>query len=96
MAITHVLGTAEAREQLSQLLDRFRREGEDAEPMLFGAHRKAEAVVVPLAVWERLQLMEEQGRLAAAPHVAEIVRRAGEDTDAPKRRVTRRSRPSSG
>lgn len=93
-AITPVLGTSEAREQLSQVLERFRREGADAEPMLFGSHRKAEAVVLPVAVWERLLLMEEQGKFAGAPHVIEAVRKAGADPDAPRRRVKRRPRPS--
>jgi PHD/YefM family antitoxin component YafN of YafNO toxin-antitoxin module len=94
MAITHVLGTSEAREQLSQVLERFRRDGADAEPMLFGPHRKAEAVVLPVAVWERLLLMEEQGKFAAAPYLQEAVRRAGTDPDAPTRRVKRRPRPT--
>jgi antitoxin StbD len=96
MPIPQVLGTSEAREQLSEVLKRFRREGADAEPMLFGAHRKAEAVILPVALWEHMLLMEEQGRFVSAHHVAEIVNRAGQDTEAPKRRVTRRPRPTNG
>jgi PHD/YefM family antitoxin component YafN of YafNO toxin-antitoxin module len=96
MAIPQVLGTSEAREQLSEVLKRFRRDGTEAEPMLFGAHRKAEAVILPVALWEHLMLMEEQGKFVSAHHVAEIVNRAGQDTEAPKRRVARRPRTASG
>jgi PHD/YefM family antitoxin component YafN of YafNO toxin-antitoxin module len=96
MPIQEILGTDEARKQLGDVLKRFRRDGADAEPVLFGAHRKPEAVILPVALWERLQLMEEQGKFVSAHHVAEIVNRAGDDKEAPHRRVMRRPRPDRG
>ena len=41
-----VLATREARVQLPALLERFRRAGADAEPVVIGAHRRPEAVVL--------------------------------------------------
>jgi hypothetical protein len=37
---------AEVREQLSQVVATFRAEGEGAQPVVFGAHRKPEAVLL--------------------------------------------------
>ncbi|MQY30888.1 hypothetical protein NRB56_64920 [Nocardia sp. RB56] len=37
---------AEVREQLSQVVSEFRAEGATAQPVVFGAHRKAEAVLL--------------------------------------------------
>jgi hypothetical protein len=45
---------SEARSELSRALERFRREGATAEPVIFGAHRKPEAVVIPFALYEQL------------------------------------------
>ncbi|MGI8916933.1 MAG: hypothetical protein ACR2JY_24705 [Chloroflexota bacterium] len=36
------------------MLERFRREGAAAEPVVFGSHRKPEAVVIPFALYEQL------------------------------------------
>lgn len=41
-----VLATREARAQLPAMLERFRRAGSDAEPVVIGARRKPEAVVL--------------------------------------------------
>ncbi|CAN5273023.1 hypothetical protein BH20ACT16_BH20ACT16_01960 [soil metagenome] len=41
-----VLATREARAQLPALLERFRQAGADAEPVVIGAHRSPEAVVL--------------------------------------------------
>lgn len=57
----------EARESLGDVLARFRSEGEHAEPLLFGSHRRAEAAVIPYALYERLEsFLEDQylGRIA--------------------------------
>lgn len=56
------LSVREAREQLSNVLDRFRHG--DRRPVGVGAHRKTEAVVVPVEVFdelitERSQAVEE-------------------------------------
>lgn len=49
-----VVPTSEARTALPSTLNRFRKEGLLAEPMIFGGHRKAEGVVMPYALFERL------------------------------------------
>ncbi len=42
------------------MLQRFRRDGVAAEPMVFGGHRKPEGVVIPFALFERmLPLLED-------------------------------------
>lgn len=43
-----------ARRDLTKHVDRFRRDGLDAEPVVFGDHRKPEAVVVPFEVFQLL------------------------------------------
>lgn len=59
-----VLATREARAQLPALLKRFRQDGADAEPVVIGARRRPEAVVLS---YERyLQLAGGRERVAAA------------------------------
>ena len=59
-----VLATREARAQLPTLLERFRQAGADAEPVVIGARRRPEAVVLS---YERyLQLAGGRERVAAA------------------------------
>ena len=59
-----VLATREARAQLPALLERFRQAGADAEPVVIGARRRPEAVVLS---YERyLQLAGGRERVAAA------------------------------
>lgn len=43
-----------ARRDLTKHVDRFRRDGLDAEPVVFGDHRKPEAVVVPFETFQLL------------------------------------------
>ncbi|MFE9574877.1 hypothetical protein ACFYO1_00690 [Nocardia sp. NPDC006044] len=50
--LIETLSVREAREQLSVLLDRFRHG--DRAPVGVGAHRKTEAVMVPVEVFEEL------------------------------------------
>jgi antitoxin StbD len=55
-----VLPTSEARGELSQTLERFRREGLAAAPLIFGSHRRAEGVVIPFELFEAmLPLLED-------------------------------------
>ncbi len=49
-----VLTTSAARSQLTSIVADFRRDGPDAEPVVFGSHRKAEAAVIPIAMLEKL------------------------------------------
>jgi antitoxin StbD len=73
-----VLATREARAQLPALLQRFRQAGADAEPVVIGARRRPEAVVLS---YERyLQLAGGRERVAAA--LERQAREAGETIDA--------------
>lgn len=73
-----VLPTREARAQLPALLERFRQDGVDAEPVVIGARRRPEAVVLS---YERyLQLAGGRARVAAA--LERQATEAGEALDA--------------
>ena len=73
-----VLATREARAQLPALLERFRQAGADAEPVVIGARRRPEAVVLS---YERyLRLAGGHERVAAALEAQ--AREAGEALDA--------------
>jgi len=73
-----VLATREVRAQLPALLERFRQAGADAEPVVIGARRRPEAVVLS---YERyLKLVGGRGRVAAA--LEQQAREAGETLDA--------------
>lgn len=73
-----VLATREARAQLPALLERFRQAGADAEPVVIGARRRPEAVVLS---YERyLQMAGGRARVAAA--LEQQTRKAGEMLDA--------------
>ncbi len=73
-----VLATREVRAQLPALLERFRKSGVDAEPVVIGARRRPEAVVLS---YERyLQLAGGRERVAAA--LDRQVRTSGERLDA--------------
>lgn len=49
-----VVPSIEAREHLSKYLKLFRDQGADAEPVIFGSHRKAEGVILSYQRYERL------------------------------------------
>ena len=87
--MTHnpVLATTEARDALSKTLARFRREGAGARPLLFGSHRKAEAVVLPMAEYERLEQLAEQARFEQAENVQGVLAEYEDDPAAADRRV---------
>jgi len=46
------VSTGEARESLHQIARRF--DAGENEPVYFGSHRRAQAVIVPVAIWEQL------------------------------------------
>jgi hypothetical protein len=86
----HILGTAETRRTLPAILDRFRQQGADAEPVYIGAYRNADAVLLPAALAERIApLLEDlmiaqrmKARLAARYEVVsgdDLVARLGLD-----------------
>ena len=47
-----VLATSEVRAGLGRITKGF--DAGDTEPVFFGSHRRAQAVIVPIAVWEKL------------------------------------------
>lgn len=55
---------SDARRDLTQHVSRFRAEGIDAEPVVFGDHRQPEAVVLPYATFELLLDVAEDIALA--------------------------------
>ena len=59
-ALEHRIRTSrEARENLGEMLSHFRSEGIAAEPLVFGAQRKPEAVMIPFETFQALvPLME--------------------------------------
>jgi PHD/YefM family antitoxin component YafN of YafNO toxin-antitoxin module len=57
-----VVTTGEARDALHQIARRF--DAGEGEPVYFGSHRRAQAVIVPVDVWERL-LMQAEDELDA-------------------------------
>lgn len=73
-----VLATREARAQLPALLERFRHDGANAEPVVIGAHRRPEAVVLSYELY--LELAGGRARVAAA--LEQQTREAGETIDA--------------
>lgn len=50
----NVLSASDARKGLNATLERFRREGVNAEPVVFGSHRKPEAVMIPYVRYQQL------------------------------------------
>jgi len=69
-----VLPVGQAREEFSQVVRRFRAEGLSSRPVVFGSHRKPEAVTIPYELFVALLPAIEDVLLA------EIVReRQGQD-----------------
>lgn len=58
-----VLTTSEAREGLNQIAASFTADGPAAVPVIFGSHRKPQAVIMPVGLWE---LIEDAWDLAQA------------------------------
>jgi hypothetical protein len=89
-----VLATREARGQLPSLLERFRKHGGDAEPVVIGARRRPEAVVLS---YERY--LELAGGAPRSPPLSRAKRtRSGPASRRTKRSPspTRRSTPPAG
>jgi antitoxin StbD len=59
-----VLPSREIRTELPKALERFRREGISAQPVVFGAHRKPEAVVIPFELYASLLPLIEDLEIA--------------------------------
>jgi hypothetical protein len=59
-----VLPSREIRTELPKALERFRHEGIAAAPVVFGAHRKPEAVVIPFELYASLLPLIEDLEIA--------------------------------
>jgi hypothetical protein len=74
-ALPDVLPVGEARASLSRLLAVFREQGLEADPVFVGSHRRADAVLLPMALFEELAPLIEDILLAH-----EVRRRLAEDS----------------
>lgn len=50
--MVEVVTTGEAREALHRIARRF--DAGESEPVYFGSHRRAQGVIVPVDIWEKL------------------------------------------
>lgn len=55
---TETLSVREAREQLPSLLDRFR--SGDRRPVFLGSHRRTEAVMLPVEIYDELMAQRQE------------------------------------
>lgn len=66
-----VVPSSEAREQLSSYLKLFREGGEQADPVVFGSHRKPEGVILSYERYEwQMEILDE---LVASEEVREAL-----------------------
>ena len=54
MSIGEVLPTNEARARLNAIAAGFDADGSQAEPVVFGSHRRAQGVIVSWELWQRI------------------------------------------
>jgi hypothetical protein len=90
-ALTPVLPSGDARTALPDALRRFRARGLAAEPVVFGSHRKPEAVVIPFDLYAQLlpviedleiaQLVRERATAGEAVPLSDVAAAAGLDPD---------------
>ena len=62
--VSRVETSADARRELPSVLKRFREDGIKARPLVFGAHRKPEAAVIPFELYERIAGIIEDHEIA--------------------------------
>lgn len=89
MFILEVLPSNVARDELPKALRRFRAEGESSAPLIFGAHRKPEAVVIPFDLYSQLlpaieeieiaKLVRERTQAGEARPLSELAEQLGLD-----------------
>jgi antitoxin StbD len=87
--LSPVLPSGDARVALPAALRRFRVEGVSAEPLIFGAHRRPEAVVIPFELYAQLlpviedleiaQLVRDRSASGESVPLADIAAAAGLD-----------------
>lgn len=89
--LTPVLPSGDARTALPEALRRFRAEGIAAEPVVFGSHRRPEAVVIPFELYAQLlpaiedleiaQLVRERSAAGESVPLADVAAAAGLNPD---------------
>ena len=89
--MTPVLPSGDARRALPEALRRFRSEGLAAEPVVFGSHRRPEAVVIPFELYAQLlpviedleiaQLIRERAGGGPSVPLADVAAAVGLDPD---------------
>jgi|ThiBio_1000_plan_1041568.scaffolds.fasta_scaffold00488_34 antitoxin StbD len=89
--LTPVLPSGDARTALPDALRRFRAEGLTAAPVVFGSHRKPEAVVIPFELYAQLlpviedveiaKLVRERSAAGESVPLADVAAAAGLDPD---------------
>ncbi|MFY2861262.1 hypothetical protein ACOJVU_16295 [Mycobacterium sp. THU-M104] len=72
--MANVVTTGEARDALHKIAQRF--DAGEGEPVYFGSRRRAQGVIVPVAVWEKL-LDAAEDELDAEPARDRITRDDG-------------------
>ncbi|HZU16828.1 MAG TPA: hypothetical protein VFD01_09575 [Candidatus Dormibacteraeota bacterium] len=91
-----VVTTSEVRAALGQITKRF--DQGDTEPVFFGSHRRLQAVLVPIATWEKLlahaedaldldlarQRLGDDRPWLGEDQLAEVLRRAAQRASKPK------------
>ncbi len=77
MSIAPILPSREARTEIPKALRRFRTEGAAADPVIFGSHRRPEAVVIPFELYTSLLPAIEELEIAG------IVRERQSETTRP-------------
>lgn len=87
--LTTVLPSGDARTALPEALRRFRAEGVAADPVVFGSHRKPEAVVIPFELYAQMlpviedleiaHLVRERAAAGESVPLADVAAAAGLD-----------------
>ena len=71
MAITKVIPAADARRDLPKYLRNFRKSPTQAAPVIFGPHRKPEAVLLPIEQYEAL--LDRVEELTVRQEIADVL-----------------------
>ncbi|MFT4135508.1 hypothetical protein [Microbacterium sp.] len=89
MSTAEILPSHAARDELPKALKRFRAEGQSAAPLIFGAHRKPEAVVIPFDLYSQLipaieeleiaRVVRERSQVGEARPLSEVAEQLGLD-----------------
>ncbi len=73
------LSTREIRTQLPKILKSFREQGDRALPVVVGAYKRRDAVLVQIDVYEMLLDMAETGRRLSQERLSEPTRLSSDD-----------------